>query len=209
LWAGLFARNRRRSTAKSDFRITLALVAIFALFAVYAVYAGRNLDFSHVNSRFGALFTKRFEEASVASRIQAREAGTALLADHGGRGIGAGGFRYLFPEYVRRYPEIYENGRLFWEHLHNDWLEIPIELGAAGAGLLLLGGGYWAIIFIRRRTFWHSSAAPLLFGCGGTLLHAWYDMPLQCPAILVTWGILVTLAGRNVELEAARRSSLG
>jgi O-antigen ligase len=137
----------------------------------------------------------------VSARLEARAAGLAMLADHGWRGVGAGGFRHLFPNYVRRYPDIYDGGKLFWEHVHNDWIEIPIELGVAGTAILLAGTGYWLGMFFRRRAQWHSAMVPVLFGCAGTLLHAWIDFPFQCPAILVTWCVLLTLALRGLDLE--------
>ena len=45
-----------------------------------------------------------------------------MLRDYWQRGVGSGGFRYLFPEYIKHYPSAYQGGQLFWEHAHNDWL---------------------------------------------------------------------------------------
>ena len=198
--AWFFIRRRVRPSAAgpTDARITLVLALMFGGFALYV---GRNLDFTTIIRRFDSLINERTKEEDVSSRLEARAAGLTMLAEHGWRGIGAGGFRFLFPQYVRAYPDIYDGGKLFWEHQHNDWLEIPEELGAAGTLLLLAGAGYWAGFFLRRRALWHSSLVPLLFGCIGTLLHAWIDFPFQCPAILVTWCLLLTLTARGLALE--------
>ncbi len=195
-----FVRRRMRPSAAgaTDARITLVLALMFGGFALYV---GRNLDFTAVTRRFDSLIDGRTKDESVSTRLEARAAGLTMLAEHGWRGIGAGGFRFLFPLYVRAYPDIYDGGKLFWEHQHNDWLEIPEELGAAGTLILTTGAAYLAGFFLRRRALWHSSLVPLLFGCIGTLLHAWIDFPFQCPAILVTWCLLLTLAARGIALE--------
>ena len=126
-----------------------------------------------------------------------------MLGDTWVRGIGAGGFRYLFPEYIKKFPEVYNGGRLFWEHAHRDWFELPIELGVAGSALLLLGAGYWLKFFYRSRAIWHSLAVPVLLGCSQTLAHAWFDFPFQNPAILCTWLALIAVSARWLELDSA------
>jgi hypothetical protein len=54
--------------------------------------------------------------------------------------------------------------------------------------------------FVRRRALWNALAMPLIFGCLQTVIHAGFDFPFQCPAILVTWCLIITIAGRWVEL---------
>jgi hypothetical protein len=193
---------------------------ITLLFLGIAITTFRYADFSEIKGRFEVLSKKRAE--TFVDRQKAYAAGSEMLADSGMRGIGAGGFRYLFPEYVKKYPSIHQGGRLFWEHIHRDWLEIPIELGAAGTLLLLLGGGYWLLVFLRPKRgplqttnnaqlitrassspLWHSLAIPVLIGCSQTLAHAWFDFPFQNPAILCTWLALIATSARWLELDAA------
>jgi O-antigen ligase len=196
-----YLRRRFRATASDADSRTGISVVLAVLFGSFALYVGRTLDFAPVYNGVDALIQGRSRDESVASRLQARAAGLTLLAERGWRGVGAGGFRHVFPQYVRAYPDIYDGGKLFWEHVHNDWLELPIELGAAGTAIMLAGAVYGVWWFWLRRRLWHSSLVPVLFGCVGTLLHAWIDFPFQCPAILVTWCLLVTLVARGVELE--------
>lgn len=178
-------------------------VAVAVVFLGTLGWTVRQLDYSRIVRGFDPLIREQTMEDSFRSRLLAHEAARRLLADQGLRGVGAGGFRHLFPEYIRQYPEVYANGHLFWEHAHNDWLQISIELGLAGSALLLAGGLWFVAFFVRRGSQWHSLAVPLLLGCLQTLVHAWMDFPLQCPAILATWLAQLVIAARWTELEAA------
>jgi O-antigen ligase len=195
--------QRRSPAAGGTHRGVYAAVVL--LFLGVIGFTVREVDFSSIQSRFNSL-AKNYENVhveSVQSRIKAHAAASTMLGDHWERGVGSGGFRYLFPEYIKKHPDVYAGGRLFWEHAHNDWLQIPIELGAAGTLLLLLGGGYWLLVFYRSRAVWHSLAIPVLIGCSQTLAHAWFDFPFQNPAILCTWLGLIALSARWIELDAS------
>jgi O-antigen ligase len=192
---------RRRLRPASSHAHPLIAKTIAALFIVFILAALYYLDLSTVYQRWDAMVTQQSKEESVWMRVSARAAAVDMLEACGGRGVGAGCFRHLFPEYSSRYPAIYQHGQLFWEHAHDDWLEIPIELGLVGDLLLLAGTGWWAVWFVRRKTLWNPLAVPLLLGCGQTLIHAGFDFPFQCPAILTTWCVLLTVAGRWMELE--------
>ena len=122
-----------------------------------------------------------------------------MLADRAARTVGAGGFRYLFIEYIKRYPESYKGGRLFWEHAHSDWLQFPIELGAGGVALLLAGLGWMGVQVVRHRATRTLPGLLLLLGLLQTPLHALVDFPYQNPAVLITWGVLLTLLARASE----------
>jgi hypothetical protein len=173
-------------------------IGIFVLFALVAIHY---TDFNEISARFDSLATKQSDEVDVSSRIFAHRAATDMLKAQGLRGVGAGCFRYLFPDYVKNYPAIYQNGQLLWLHAHCDWLEIPIELGLAGSLIVLGGAVWWIAWFVRQRVLWNPLAMVLLFGCFQTLVHAGFDFPFQCPAILATWCVLLTVAGRWAELE--------
>lgn len=194
----LIVRSRRQLARQDRISTITALVAL--AFALTLLGSARYLDFSEIADRFSAL--SRNPVSTLEARWKVAEASQAMLVDHGWRGIGAGGFRFLFPEYIKRYPEIHEGGKLFWDHAHRDWLEIPIELGSTGTLLLILGGTYGLLFFLRHGGAWHSLTTPLVFGCMQTAIHAWFDFPFQNPAILITWLALVAIAARWVELDA-------
>lgn len=197
-------RKRQAVPGLANRRVTLAILAIFAVFLMAAVHY---LDFSELARRFNALATERRNEPSVSARLMARSAAIEMWKEHGLRGVGAGGFRELFPQYAKRYPEIYQGGTLFWEHAHCDWLEIPIELGLIGDALLA-AAIIWGIVFlIRRNVLWSAVTVPLLLGCSQTMVHAWFDFPFQCTAVLATWCAVATLALKWAELAARRDKS--
>jgi O-antigen ligase len=119
-----------------------------------------------------------------------------MAKDYWPKGAGAGSFRFVFPLYQQRYPEIYRlNGSpLFWEHAHNDVVEIAVEQGVAGT-VLILAALAWLLLALVRACFWENP----LSGCivfGALLLagQAWWDFPFQCPAILMLWWSMLVLA---------------
>ena len=177
LWIAL-RRIRRPAAPDSNPALTASVGIVFITFAAISIHY---LDFSEILDRFNALATQQANEVSVSSRVLARGAAVDMLQDCGLRGVGAGSFRYLFVNYIKNYPAIYDGGRQFWAHAHCDWLEIPIELGLAGSLLLLAGAAWGAQWFIRRKFVWHPLAVPLLLGCFATLMHAGFDFPFSVP----------------------------
>ncbi len=138
------------------------------------------------------------QDPSLKWREQATQASLEMLRENWTHGVGAGAFRYLFPTYQHRHPELVTRfgKRLFWEHAHNDVVQFPIELGITGTLLLLACGGY-LLIAGARHFFWTS---PVCLSASGMLallvLYAWWDFPFQNPAIIVTATCLavITLA---------------
>jgi hypothetical protein len=122
-------------------------------------------------------------------REHATAASLEMLQENWKLGIGAGGYRLIFPIYQHRHPDLveYKGQRILWEHAHNDILEFPIELGATGVALLLAGLG-WLIFALMRSYFWDNAlSATVVLGLLGILVYSWWDFPFQCPAILITW----------------------
>ncbi len=161
----------------------------------------RQIDFSEVYYRFEALSKLQANDPSVISRQLARQAAVEMLGEHWQRGVGAGGFSYLFPEYIKGKPLIYEGGRVFWEHAHNDWLEVPIELGLTGVLLLAAGAAWVGSTWWRMRGWRHPVGLMIALGAGQVLAHAVMDFPFQNPAILVTWWALLIIGLRWLELD--------
>jgi O-antigen ligase len=143
--------------------------------------------------------------ATLQYRTLARKAAGEMFHDRWVFGWGAGCFRYGFPLYAQRYPEIYYTGlagRKYWEHAHDDLLEFPLELGAVGMIPVVAGLGFAAWRLFRAR-FWRNPVSLCAAAaCVLTMVHAWVDFVFQSPAIVATWAVLLVGAIRWSELES-------
>ncbi len=193
---GIWLVARCRALSRRMLGNPAVAMVVTAGLAVFSIYVIRSLDFSSIYSHFQSLAAQGANSNSVRSRILVHRADTDMLLKNWVRGVGAGGFRYIFPTYLHRYPEIYQGGLFYWEHAHGDWWEVPIELGLAGDLLLLVCAAWWASWFIRKSGMWNALVIPLLIGCAQTFLHAGIDFPFQSPAILTTWCVLLAVAAK-------------
>ena len=129
------------------------------------------------------------EDLSLEFRERATRASLEMLQENWQLGVGAGSYRFTFPIYQHRHPDLvaYKGQRMFWEHAHNDIVQTPIELGLTGMLLLLAGVG-WFLFALVRSYFWENAlSASVVFGLMLILAYSWWDFPFQCPAILITW----------------------
>jgi O-antigen ligase len=110
-------------------------------------------------------------------------------------GWGAGCFRYYFPVYQVRYPEIDRDpdvgAKLYWEHAHDDYVETLAEVGLVGSSLAALWLGCAAWLMIRARVWENPLALFATLGLVITAVHSAVDFNFQNPAILLTWCALV------------------
>jgi O-antigen ligase len=120
-------------------------------------------------------------------------------------GTGAGSFRYLFPIYQQRDPELNTPGsRNFWEYAHNDIMQFPIETGAIGTSLLISIMLYW-LTALTRACFWRNSLSTcLLAGNLLLLIYSWWDFPFQCPPVLITWCAFWPAAALWTQFQGSR-----
>jgi hypothetical protein len=199
---GLFRRDE-------SIRDHVGFLPLFLVLAVFIVISLVGLRVEKVWARFSDQVAHPV--AFDRDRTLARQAAVDMFRDRWLLGWGAGCLRYNFSGYVWNYPEIYyaENGKkMYWEHVHDDWLEFPVELGVAGMLPLtfVLGYGVWQL---GRRRFWRNAVSfCAVLGCVLVLLHAWVDFVFQNPAVLLTWGVFLVSAVRWAELDQSgvRRS---
>jgi O-antigen ligase len=204
--AALLAVVILRFTSSTQSTVPTIVPILIALSVIGTVaWMIRQINFSSVYHRFEQLSKLQANDPSLVSRQMARESSMTMFGDHWVRGVGAGGFRYLFPEYIKEKQLIYDRGQLFWEHAHNDWLEIPIELGMTGVLLLVTGFGWIAWTWARNGGWRHPLVLMLAFGTGQVMVHALMDFPFQNPAILTTWLALWVIGLRWLELDAPAR----
>lgn len=200
LLAGLMAIRLRRNRGMGRHRRRLT----------GPILAGLGMLLACLISLRSEILWKRFASliddptASLQDRALVRRASEDMLADHWFFGWGAGCFRYGFPIYAQHYPTIYRVGPgllRYWEHAHDDLLEFPIEYGAIGMIPILVMVACAGIALARRKIWRHPLPLCAVFGCVLVLVHAWLDFVFQCPAVLLSWSILLVAAVRFADLE--------
>lgn len=150
--------------------LRLGLVAVgVALVAILWLGTGQFSD----KLRSAGLSSNRAELAEVSYRI---------IKDSPVVGTGVGTYRWVFPAYKDE-----RFGGYFYEHAHNDFLEMMVEQGLVGFSFFLAA---LVLIFLRIvRAFAQRSdplARGMLFatiaGCCSILVHGLVDFNLQIPA---------------------------
>ena len=144
-----------------------------------------------------------------------------MVQDNPWWGWGAGAYRYYFPVYQQKYPQIYYwevprwrtnektkarekfMQRRYWgvEHAHNDWLQYPAEFGYVGCGIGLLGILSLLVSGLRK---WRRVRLWMLvgiLGCVGTAAHALIDFVLQSPSILLLWILVPVIIVKYLHLS--------
>jgi hypothetical protein len=180
--------------------VAIALVLIFGYFLKTGFEA---LNSREAWDRLKAGITN--EDNSLRARKITTEASLEMLQDYWKLGAGAGSYRFLFPIYQKRHPEIAV--RQFWEHAHNDIVETPLELGFPGT-LLLLGSGGYLLLLLVRTYFWRNPlSSAVIVGLGLVLGSSWWDFPFHNPAILVFSCALFVLAAMWSVMEDANAKS--
>lgn len=169
--------------------IAIALLLVFGYFMKTGLEAVRS-DRAWERMKHGLMGYN----GNLKDREESTKAAIDMLHDFGAVGAGAGSFRYLFTIYQYRNPKLVADseGKMFWEYAHNDIVQYPIELGLVGTGLLILGAGYWVIALIRAYFWENPLSACMIAGALAVVVYSWWDFPLQCPAILITWCALWT-----------------
>jgi O-antigen ligase len=182
----------RRLPGGPSLPVILALIGLFSAFVIMGFYA---LDISAVADRVTRLM-KEDREASIDDRELVTRATFKMAEDNLACGWGVGCYRYYFPVYQVRYPELIradggKGRKLYWEHAHNDYVETLAEVGLVGVSLLalLLGGSAW--LMIRARVWKNPLALFATLGLVITVVHSAVDFNFQNPAILLTWCALV------------------
>lgn len=177
-----------------------AKIWCLALFACLIIGFGALLDLDAIVSRFGSL------DNSGANRLQIYIGSLPMLWDHWLTGIGLGSYELLSPLYLKGFPA----NKLF-DRVHNEYLELLIELGIPMASLLFA----WILVgmlkllallvFIKKqghgqlnRRIWGAAA---FCGLVGFLVHGLADFGWQLPVNLVYCATLLAICVCNLQPE--------
>jgi len=155
---------------------------------------------------------KEVGRGSVNGRLVVARATWAMIQDRTVTGWGAGSYRFFFPVYQVRYPEICiapdSHKRLLFEHAHDDYLEFLAEYGVIGCGILLVGLCFCLFRLIGLRVWQNAPIGILVLGCLATMVHAAIDFPFANPAILITWCCLWPVILRWLDIERSREPAM-
>ncbi len=161
---------------------------------------------------------KLFSDPSSEIRFEIYQAGWRMAADNWLWGWGGGAFRYFFPGYLAQLPKAdqsftvaYFNSTtgqaelkeypLFFNSLHNDWLEAWIEMGLLGLLPILAGIGWYVLHLWRRRMLLKIPTVYLVLGLAVWSTHGLVEFTFSIPALTLTFGLLAIAALSLLETE--------
>lgn len=162
------ALGKRRSAALVELKIGLTAI-ILVVVAIMWLGTGRLSD-------------KLSSSGLSSHRAELRELSYQIALDYPLTGSGLGTYRWVLPGYK---DERFGSG--FYEHAHNDYLEILGEQGVLGFSLLVIAVGVVAIRVFREYTRQQDpQTRGALFacaiGCTALSLHGFVDFNFQIPA---------------------------
>lgn len=201
LIAGLFALAAFRSQAGSVARMfrrndtRSAVVLIASLIAI---------DLFIVGAWFGVeKVAQRIAESSVshdADRVEVSRGAMALVRDYPLVGSGGGSFHLAFMRYRG------EDLDAYYDHAHQDYLEVMADTGATGVtllGLVVLSSLLAALraLFRRRDSLVRGMAFASFMGVVALLIHGTVDFNLQIPANAATFMVMLALGWIALHLD--------
>jgi O-antigen ligase len=128
---------------------------------------------------------QRFEqiEGGWSGRVNIWAHARPMVWDYPVLGTGLGTFQDAYYAYAP--PE--HSGRTTWNYAHNDWLQVAIETGLVGFGIVFAGYIWFLTVAIRQ---WFGRRDPLAVGIGGGMImalcsigiHSLVDFNMHIPA---------------------------
>jgi O-antigen ligase len=145
----------------------------------------------------GGRILGRLGELSPGIRLNITKDSLRMFASRPVWGWGLGTFPTVYPSYRSFYTNLFVN------EAHNDYVQLLVETGLLGFGLMLL---FLALLYrylptSRRWEFQWDGAVSLaaLLGCTGILLHSFVDFNLQIPANAALFYVLCGLAASPLD----------
>ncbi|HZW26317.1 MAG TPA: O-antigen ligase family protein [Gallionella sp.] len=184
-----FAQMFRRSDTRSAV-ILIASLVVIDLFIVGAWFGVEKV-------------AQRIAESSVshdADRVDASLTTLALLNDYPLVGTGGGSFHLAYTRYRG------EDIVAYYDHTHQDYLEIMADTGAVGIALLglVVLTSLWAALkalYRRRDGLMRGMAFSSIMGIVALLIHSTVDFNLQIPANAATFMVILALGWIALHLD--------
>lgn len=187
--AGSLVKAFRRADTRSAAILVASLIAI---------------DVAIVGTWFGVeKVAQRIAESSVshdADRVEVARNTLNLWKDFPVVGAGGGSFRLAYARYRG------ESIGAFYDHAHEDYLEILAETGVVGAALLggVVLSSLWAALralFLRRDALMRGAAFASIMGIVAMSIHATVDFNWHIPANAATFMVLLALGWIALHLD--------
>lgn len=209
----VMSRSRMGNTA---FFVSMTLVGLLALVLIKQRSKGLTIlivsmlviDLFIVSAWFGLdKVQERLTETSLTQEGRDEVVLDALpmISDYPIFGTGGGSFYSVFPMYKE--AEVYA----FYDHAHNDYLQMAIEYGPFAAmllGCLVLFCLFSALIAMHKRK--HSILKGSAFACSmaivGMLIHMTVDFPIQASANASYFVVFLALSLLIREIKLHRKS---
>jgi O-antigen ligase len=176
-------------------RKALVPISIFVMgLFVYLIYIGI------------APIIQRFAQSGISSheRLSVWSAGITAFRDFPFFGTGLGTFQHVFPMYKP------DGITMFYQHAHNDYIEILLELGIVGALLVLLFLGLACkhILYARWRGRERYLKAAFVASLVSMAVFSLFDFNLHVPsnAILLSFILGLAVAVSRLEQTASLRT---
>ena len=163
---------------------------------VYAVVCVSTLAFVFVSNNGRGL--SRIGDLSPGIRPQITIDSMKMFAERPIWGWGLGTFPAVYPKYRSFYTNLFVN------EAHNDYVQLLVETGVLGFGLML-----WFLNHLYRRGLstlehwqrrWDGAVSlAALIGCTGILVHSFVEFNLQIPANAAIFYVLCALAATELD----------
>ena len=143
---------------------------------------------------------------SVQSRAEIFANTTHAIRDFFPLGSGVGSFQPVY----RLYEDHDSATGTFVNHAHNDYAELVLELGAAGAILivLFLAWWLWAVAAAWRSAELRPYVRAASIGSAAILAHSLVDFPLRTEAMLAVFAMCIALLAGRARAEPVEANVL-
>lgn len=192
--------------------VAILLALAMAIVAVGRKDIGKELaSIGHVGDE---VLDKHDISLTLGDRILLGRAALDMLRARPAFGVGGWGFRYLMPYSLPDDDWEWSGTALGKANVHNDPLQFLAEFGGVGAGLLTLAVVVMSVPLFRRdtagrRPVW---ANPVVFfalaGLAMVWIHSLIDLPFRCPAVLLSWTLVLAGVG-EIARKGPRRLTPG
>lgn len=201
--------SRRSAPATAALILSLVVVDLF----VIGTWVGLDKVVSRINQTEITSYGKtaevdfirrspKFQEESVEQRSLPAKYSLELIKQFPLFGTGAGSFYNSFNRY--RPSEITE----YFDHAHNDYIELMCDLGIASWLLfLLVMMTLWQsfkVMKVRRFSLARGAAFGVAMSIVSLAIHSSVDFNLQIPANALTFMVILSIAWIGIKLPAPR-----